>query len=131
MHMFTIQVFCLSQFLIFFTAGNFLVDKVAPQANGDSSKVKVKVRVNIHGIFLVSSASMVEKLEPGEEDKEEPMEVDNGPVAKKDQKEAENTASNEEQKGKETTTPPEEGKENAAAGEENKGEGEVGWRTAC
>lgn len=35
---------------------------VQPQATGDNSKVKVKVRVNIHGVFLVSSASMVEKL---------------------------------------------------------------------
>ena len=42
-----------------------------PQASGESSKVKVKVRVNINGIFNVSSASMVEKLE----NTEEPMEV--------------------------------------------------------
>ena len=48
-----------------------------PQANGESSKVKVKVRVNIHGMFNVSSASMVEKQEAVEEEpKEEPMEVD-------------------------------------------------------
>ena len=68
--------------------GTFNIDKVAPQANGESSKVKVKVRVNIHGIFLVSSASMVEKLDvsPEEEEKNEEnakpaeaMDVENGP----------------------------------------------------
>uniref|UniRef100_U3F805 Heat shock 70 kDa protein 4 n=1 Tax=Micrurus fulvius TaxID=8637 RepID=U3F805_MICFL len=52
----------------------FLVQKVIPQKDGSSSKVKVKVRVNIHGIFSVSSASLVEvhKLE----ENEEPMETD-------------------------------------------------------
>jgi hypothetical protein len=39
------------------------VNKVVPQANGDSAKVKVKLRVNIHGMFNVASASMVEKAE--------------------------------------------------------------------
>ena len=53
------------------------MDKVAPQASGESSKVKVKVRVNIHGIFNVASASMVEKESAAAEDevKDEPMEV--------------------------------------------------------
>ena len=59
-----------------FYAGSFTVNKVVPQANGESSKVKVKVRVNIHGMFNVSSATMVEKQDaPEEETKEEPMEV--------------------------------------------------------
>ncbi|XP_053319301.1 heat shock 70 kDa protein 4 [Spea bombifrons] len=54
--------------------GQFHVQKVIPQADGSSSKVKVKVRVNVHGIFSVSSASLVEvhKIEEGEE----PMETD-------------------------------------------------------
>ncbi|OWF53905.1 heat shock 70 kDa protein 4-like [Mizuhopecten yessoensis] len=43
--------------------GHFNVTKVTPQKDGSSSKVKVKVRVNNHGIFTVSSASMTEKLE--------------------------------------------------------------------
>lgn len=49
--------------------GQFVIQKVVPQASGESSKVKVKVRVNIHGIFSVSSASLVEvqKTEEGEE----------------------------------------------------------------
>ena len=60
-------------------SGSFAINKVVPQANGESSKVKVKVRVNIHGMFNVASASMVEKQEAAEEEsKEEPMEVNNG-----------------------------------------------------
>uniref|UniRef100_A0A8C7PDC7 Heat shock protein 4a n=1 Tax=Oncorhynchus mykiss TaxID=8022 RepID=A0A8C7PDC7_ONCMY len=54
--------------------GQFVVQKVVPQANGESSKVKVKVRVNVHGVFSVSSASLVEVLKPTEG--EEPMETD-------------------------------------------------------
>ncbi|XP_055783668.1 heat shock 70 kDa protein 4-like isoform X2 [Salvelinus fontinalis] len=51
------------------TIGQFVIQKVVPQASGESSKVKVKVRVNIHGIFSVSSASLVEvqKTEEGDE----------------------------------------------------------------
>uniref|UniRef100_A0A8C7IZR1 Heat shock protein 4a n=1 Tax=Oncorhynchus kisutch TaxID=8019 RepID=A0A8C7IZR1_ONCKI len=56
------------------TIGQFIVQKVVPQANGESSKVKVKVRVNVHGVFSVSSASLVELLKPNEG--EEPMETD-------------------------------------------------------
>uniref|UniRef100_A0A8C9X405 Heat shock protein 4b n=1 Tax=Sander lucioperca TaxID=283035 RepID=A0A8C9X405_SANLU len=60
------------------TIGQFLIQKVVPQASGESSKVKVKVRVNIHGIFSVSSASLVEVQKSDET--EEPMETeqDNG-----------------------------------------------------
>uniref|UniRef100_A0A8C5AXD9 Heat shock protein 4 like n=1 Tax=Gadus morhua TaxID=8049 RepID=A0A8C5AXD9_GADMO len=49
--------------------GCFSVQNVVPQADGDSSKVKVKVRVNVHGIFTVSGASLIEKQkgEAGEE----------------------------------------------------------------
>ncbi|XP_077388056.1 heat shock 70 kDa protein 4b [Festucalex cinctus] len=56
------------------TIGQFLIQKVVPQASGESSKVKVKVRVNIHGIFSVSSASLVEVIKPDEA--EEPMETE-------------------------------------------------------
>ncbi|KAF5913448.1 hypothetical protein HPG69_017066 [Diceros bicornis minor] len=52
----------------------FSVQKVTPQSDGSSSKVKVKVRVNIHGIFSVSSASLVEVHKF--EENEEPMETD-------------------------------------------------------
>ncbi|XP_066524230.1 heat shock 70 kDa protein 4b [Hoplias malabaricus] len=51
------------------TIGKYMIQKVVPQATGESSKVKVKVRINVHGIFSVSSASLVEvqKSEEGEE----------------------------------------------------------------
>ncbi|XP_061786648.1 heat shock 70 kDa protein 4b [Nerophis lumbriciformis] len=56
------------------TIGQFSIQKVVPQASGESSKVKVKVRVNIHGIFSVSGASLVEVLKADET--EEPMETE-------------------------------------------------------
>uniref|UniRef100_A0A672H1M9 Heat shock 70 kDa protein 4-like n=1 Tax=Salarias fasciatus TaxID=181472 RepID=A0A672H1M9_SALFA len=56
------------------TIGQFMIQKVVPQASGESSKVKVKVRVNIHGIFSVSSASLVEVQKSDET--EESMEID-------------------------------------------------------
>lgn len=51
-----------------------MIQNVVPQASGESSKVKVKVRVNIHGIFSVSSASLVEVLKSDEG--EEPMDTE-------------------------------------------------------
>lgn len=51
-----------------------MIQKVVPQATGESSKVKVKVRMNIHGIFSVSSASLVEVLKS--EESEEPMDTE-------------------------------------------------------
>lgn len=55
-----------------------MIQKVVPQATGECSKVKVKVRINVHGIFSVSSASLVEiqKSEEGEE----PMETEQTPA---------------------------------------------------
>lgn len=70
-----IQVFyVLDIFFIFLHPGKYLIQKVVPQASGESSKVKVKVRVNIHGIFSVSSASLVEVQKSDEA--EEPMETE-------------------------------------------------------
>uniref|UniRef100_A0A4W6EUR4 Heat shock protein 4a n=1 Tax=Lates calcarifer TaxID=8187 RepID=A0A4W6EUR4_LATCA len=48
------------------TIGRFLIQNVVPQASGESAKVKVKVRVNVHGVFSVSSASLVEVLKTAE-----------------------------------------------------------------
>ncbi|XP_077587069.1 heat shock 70 kDa protein 4L [Stigmatopora nigra] len=48
--------------------GCFSVQNVVPQPDGDSSKVKVKVRFNVHGIFSVSSASLIEKQKGEGED---------------------------------------------------------------
>ncbi|KAM9729665.1 heat shock 70 kDa protein 4a isoform 2-T2 [Menidia menidia] len=56
--------------------GQFLIQNVVPQASGESAKVKVKVRVNVHGVFSVSSASLVEVVKVA--DGEEPMETDQG-----------------------------------------------------
>ncbi|KAK2828133.1 hypothetical protein Q5P01_019167 [Channa striata] len=56
------------------TIGQFLIQNVVPQTSGESTKVKVKVRVNIHGVFSVASASLVEVIKTA--DGEEPMETD-------------------------------------------------------
>lgn len=73
--------------------GSFSITNVQPQANGESSKVKVKVRVNNHGIFNVQSASMVEKLDDkSEEQGPESMETEG-----KENAENENAEANEEQ----------------------------------
>ncbi|CAM9330362.1 unnamed protein product [Lampetra planeri] len=56
------------------TLGQFLIKNVVPQASGESAKIKVKVRVNMHGVFSVSSASLVEVVKAVEG--EEPMETD-------------------------------------------------------
>uniref|UniRef100_A0A673ATN1 Heat shock 70 kDa protein 4-like n=1 Tax=Sphaeramia orbicularis TaxID=375764 RepID=A0A673ATN1_9TELE len=56
------------------TIGQFLIQNVTPQPSGESAKVKVKVRVNVHGVFSVSSASLVEVVKATEG--EEPMETD-------------------------------------------------------
>ena len=57
--------------------GAFSVKEVKPTETGEASKIKVKVRINIHGIFFVKSASLIEKLpvQP-----EEAMETDKPPV---------------------------------------------------
>nr|AXU24967.1 heat shock protein 70-1 [Tytthus chinensis] len=41
--------------------GKFIVKDVKPTGENESSKIKVKVRINIHGIFAITSASLVEK----------------------------------------------------------------------
>lgn len=73
--------------------GAFKIKDVVPTPEGESAKVKVKLRMNIHGIFTVKNASLVEKVlvpveapakkkeEKAAEDKpkvngEEPMETD-------------------------------------------------------
>uniref|UniRef100_A0A8C8SMC6 Heat shock protein 105 kDa n=1 Tax=Pelusios castaneus TaxID=367368 RepID=A0A8C8SMC6_9SAUR len=46
--------------------GRYIVQNVAAQKDGERSKVKVKVRVNTHGIFSVSTASMIEQVKAEE-----------------------------------------------------------------
>ncbi|XP_077015087.1 heat shock protein 105 kDa isoform X2 [Tamandua tetradactyla] len=55
--------------------GRFIVQNVSAQKDGEKSKVKVKVRVNTHGIFTISTASMVEKV-PTEENEGPSVETD-------------------------------------------------------
>lgn len=58
-----------------YLSGCFNIQKVTPAANGESAKVKVKVRVNSHGIFSVMSATQTEQLEDDGKE-EENMDVD-------------------------------------------------------
>ena len=51
--------------------GVFIIQNVKPNSEGESSKVRVKVRVNLNGIFTIDSASLVEKRESTKEEKEE------------------------------------------------------------
>ncbi|XP_053734796.1 heat shock 70 kDa protein 4b [Synchiropus splendidus] len=105
------------------TIGQFMIQKVVPQASGESSKVKVKVRVNIHGIFSVSSASLVEVLKSDET--EEPMETDQTVDKEGENKmqtdQEEQPASAEDTKESEDKTP-KENEEMETTTEENKGE---------
>ncbi|XP_032150311.1 heat shock protein 105 kDa isoform X2 [Sapajus apella] len=55
--------------------GRFVVQNVSAQKDGEKSRVKVKVRVNTHGIFTISTASMVEKV-PTEENEMSSAEAD-------------------------------------------------------
>ena len=62
--------------------GTFEIGDVRPLPDGGNQKIKVKVRINLHGIFGVNSANFVEKEEIEEE---VPMEVEE---PKNDKKEA-------------------------------------------
>jgi len=70
---------------------------VTPQASGESSKIKVKVRVGMNGTFSVSSATMTEKVEVPAVSPvvEEPMEVDTGSAEKKNGTASETTTKSE------------------------------------
>ena len=54
-----------------------MVNGIQAQPNGDNSKVKIKVRVNIHGVFVVSTAYTVETVVEEASEVSEPMETDN------------------------------------------------------
>ena len=43
-------------------SAQFKIKDVQPTAEDESAKVKVKCRVNIHGVFILSSASIVERV---------------------------------------------------------------------
>ncbi|KAJ8041593.1 97 kDa heat shock protein [Holothuria leucospilota] len=63
--------------------GKFTVKNVTPNKEGESSKVKVKVNINHHGIFSVLSAAMVVKLPPEPEPPKPEKEVNGKAEASK------------------------------------------------
>ncbi|XP_009467012.1 PREDICTED: heat shock 70 kDa protein 4L isoform X3 [Nipponia nippon] len=56
--------------------GRFTIQNVGPQHDGDNSKVKVKVRVNIHGLFSVANASIIEKQNVEGDHNDMPMDTE-------------------------------------------------------
>uniref|UniRef100_A0A8C2Y959 Heat shock 70 kDa protein 4L n=1 Tax=Coturnix japonica TaxID=93934 RepID=A0A8C2Y959_COTJA len=56
--------------------GRFTIQNVGPQHDGDNSKVKVKVRVNIHGLFSVANASIIEKQNIEGDHSDAPMDTE-------------------------------------------------------
>lgn len=46
---------------IFYFLGSFKIKNVNQLPSGESAKIIVKIRINIHGIFTVCSAVMVDK----------------------------------------------------------------------
>ncbi|XP_043288353.1 heat shock protein 105 kDa isoform X2 [Venturia canescens] len=51
--------------------GVFQINNVKPTPEGEPSKVKIKVRLNLNGILTIASASLVEKRELTQQEKEE------------------------------------------------------------
>ncbi|XP_030311319.1 heat shock protein 105 kDa isoform X2 [Calypte anna] len=75
--------------------GRYVIQNVAAQKDGEKSKVKVKVRVNTHGIFSVSTASVVEPVK-SEENEDVTVETE---VESQDQRPVENSSDTNEKKG--------------------------------
>ncbi|XP_015133410.2 heat shock protein 105 kDa isoform X1 [Gallus gallus] len=75
--------------------GRYIIQNVAAQKDGEKSKVKVKVRVNTHGIFSVSTASMVEPVK-SEDSEDVGVETE---LETQDQMPAENSSDTSEKKG--------------------------------
>ncbi|XP_065586294.1 heat shock protein 105 kDa isoform X2 [Cyrtonyx montezumae] len=75
--------------------GRYVIQNVAAQKDGEKSKVKVKVRVNTHGIFSVSTASMVEPVK-SEDSEDVGVETE---LETQDQMPAEHSSDTSEKKG--------------------------------
>lgn len=58
-------------FIFVLHAGTFTIKNIKATPEGESAKVKVKARINLNGIFTISSASLIEKREPTQQEKEE------------------------------------------------------------
>lgn len=66
-----------SLFHLTLSTGTFTIKNVTPTAEGEASKVKVKARMNIHGVFYIKEATLVEKQKQPEMSAEA-METDSG-----------------------------------------------------
>jgi hypothetical protein len=73
------------------------VKDVKPSSDGESLKVKVKVRVNLHGILTVSSASLVLKQDALEQDSNEQDSVGPEAMETEPQKNETNGSASEQQ----------------------------------
>lgn len=85
----------------FSTVGQWNIRDVQPTPEGESQKVKLKVRVNIHGIINVASASLVEKKQDAAQN--DSIEMDNANENQNNQEAPMETngASQEQQNGPE------------------------------
>ena len=116
--------------------GQFTVTDVVPTATGDPSKLKVKARLNIHGVFSIVTATLYEKLpEPvetegnGQEKEAEGMEEQTGGKGpeKKDQPtgaeaKGDDASQKEEAQVDGETSMEADGKQEAGAPKEDRGE---------
>ena len=84
----------------------YVVKDVKPTSKGESQKVKVKVRVNLHGMFSVSGAQLTEKREATEQEQAEAEQKE-----AEAKQEAQSKDSNEKQEPMDTT----EGSENSTS----------------
>jgi len=83
--------------------GQFTVKDVKPSLDGESVKVKVKVRVNLHGILTISSASLVLKQDATEQDTNEQDNVVPDAMDTEPQKNEPNEPANQQQEHTEST----------------------------
>ncbi|XP_025031154.1 heat shock 70 kDa protein 4L [Python bivittatus] len=72
----TYRMNLLTSAILLYCLGHFVIQNVGPQHDGDNSKVKVKVRVNIHGIFSVANASVIEKQNLDNDPNDIPMDTE-------------------------------------------------------
>ncbi|XP_063823445.1 97 kDa heat shock protein isoform X1 [Ostrinia nubilalis] len=76
--------------------GQWHIKDVQPTAEGESQKVKLKVRVNIHGIITVASASLVEKKQDAAQNDNVEMENSNENVTSSQEAPMETNGSQEQ-----------------------------------
>lgn len=89
--------------------GTWIINDVRPNAEGKAQKVKVKLRLNIHGIMSVSSASMYEAKNTSEDDKEDQQQMNEADQKMETQQNNDEAAAPNEQTGDKAATPPEDG----------------------